>query len=99
MYLTDRRRETSRNYISAQSRKMIGQLYPTRRKAVWSKLLSLKSLAGRQLHARPGRNQRSLVRGKLLVKDNTGEGGHPAGTGQPRLCRQYQTQLQTGYDF
>jgi hypothetical protein len=52
MYLTDRRRETSCNYISAQSRKMICQLYPTRRKAVWSKLLSLKNPDARQLHAR-----------------------------------------------
>ena len=78
---------------------MIGQLYPTRRKAVWSKLLSLKILADKQLHARPGRNQRSLVRGKLLVKDNTEEGGHPAGTGPPRLGQQFRMYLQARSDF
>ena len=41
MYLTDRRRDARRNYISP-SRKISGQVYSTRRKAVWSKLLSLK---------------------------------------------------------
>jgi hypothetical protein len=85
--------------ISVQSREIFDQIYPTRRMPVWSKLLSIEDSAGRQLYARPGRNQRSLVRRKLLVKDNTGEGSYPTGTGQPRICRKYQTRLQTGYDF
>ena len=49
--------------ISVQSRKMIGQLYPTRRKAVQSKLLSLKD-------AGPGH----FTKGNLVVEDDIEEG-------------------------
>ena len=42
--------------------------------AVWSKLLSFKDPDGRRLHARPGRNQRSLRKGNLVVEDDIEEG-------------------------
>ena len=50
--------------LSVQSPKIFGQLYPTRRKAVWSQLLSLKNPAGRQLHARPSRSHRNEALGR-----------------------------------
>ena len=48
MYWTDRKRDTP-----VQSREIVNPLYPTRWKAVWSKLLSLNSQGGKQLHAPP----------------------------------------------
>ena len=37
--------------------------------------------------------------GELLVEDDIGKGGHPAGTAQTHVCRQYRIQFHAGYDF
>ena len=76
MYLTDRRRDTSRDYISpaqsSRAKSPVNSIQLDGRQS-GQKLLSLKSPDGRQLHARPVRNQRSLVKENLLVEDDIGE--------------------------
>jgi hypothetical protein len=55
--------------LTIHARKVFSQLCPTRRKAIWSKLLSLKNPDGRQFHARLV-GTREVSRGELLVKDD-----------------------------
>ena len=77
MCLTHRRCDTS-STISVQSRKILGQIYPTRRMAVWSNLLSCEELirfsvtvaCSKSTVPNQGKHQ-----GNLVVQDDTEEGG------------------------
>ena len=100
MYLTDRRRETSRNYIyispvaqndrSTLSNSTEGSLV---------KIAQLKDSSWQATSRSPWSESAKSREGEA-TREGQYWGRRPSpGTGQPRLCRQYQTQLQTGYDF
>ena len=67
-------RYTEKCYRSVQPRKILGQLYPTRRKAVWSKLLSLKDAAAGNFTLAPLEIDEASAKGNLVVEDDIEEG-------------------------
>jgi hypothetical protein len=101
MYLTGRRRDTLRDYISpdqsSRAKSPVNSIQLDGRQS--SKIAQFEESRWQATSRSPGSNQRSLVKGNLLVEDDIGEGGHPAGTGQPCLYQQFLMHLQARYDF